>query len=99
VETKRCTHGDANSVTYARFECKKFSQRGGGASFHELHHLVPLFPSSHDAHERRTHQLPRLLRLQLPLLSCACGHALGPSLPCASHAIYIINSSYKTIMI
>lgn len=75
-----------------------FSQTDGGASFHELPHLAPLLPFSHDVHGRQTHQIPLQLLLQPPLLSCACEHALGLSLPCASHAIKPIAANKISII-
>ncbi len=63
-----------------------FNQKDGGASFHEPLHLLPLSLSSHGAHGRQILQLQLQPLLPPPLLSCACGHALDPYLPCASRA-------------
>ena len=75
---------------------RKTLKRDGGASFHVPLHLVSCHLSSHDAHGKHTHQPLLQLLLQSPLQPCACGSALGLSLPHASHAdIYLYNHSNK----
>jgi hypothetical protein len=67
-----------------------FIRKDGGASFPETLPLLPLSLSSHDAHGRQIRLLQLQPQLQPPPLSCACGHALGPSMTCASRTDIII---------
>lgn len=56
----------------------------GGGGRGEVHDALLL--SSHGARGSRTRRIQLQPRLQFLPLLCACGHALGLSLPCASRA-------------